>query len=480
MHVALAGINIDTILLEKIKTSLGEEAAGLTPETLSASYARISRSKKTIRSLRESAVKEVEKARRSNKKIIFEMGHASVAEHAVLNFDVSGISRYAVEFIENFRLASFTEKSQRYVLFKEEYKVPKEILNGKYEKEYRDTIHTLASIYSEIYEKLTARNIGEESAKEDSRYATSLAALTQFGMTINARSLEYMIVRLKNSSLSELKDFASGLYGSIRDTVPSLVKYIEQDPYYKEFYGSPEKDSCDKDSYPETAKTEMHSSVYPEVILSDYDNAGENKILASMLFRNGGRNFEHYISLLNKSSKEYKYSLLKPLFKEMKAYHPLPRFFELADLTFQVECSASAYAQLKRHRMTVQISQHYNPGLGYTVPPTIKSSGLEDLIAKAYEISTKLFYKIRSEAGQAAQYILTNAHRRRVLVKLDIRELYHISRLRGDKYAQWEIRKVAEKMVELARDKYPLVTLLACGKDRFTACRQELDQDRHF
>ncbi|NOY07952.1 MAG: FAD-dependent thymidylate synthase, partial [Spirochaetes bacterium] len=192
MHIALAGINIDTILLEKIKTSLGEEAAGLTPETLSASYARISRSQKTIRAIRENAVKEVEKARSSNKKIIFEMGHASVAEHAVMNFDVSGISRYAVEFIENFRLASFTEKSQRYVLFKEEYKVPKEILDGKYEKEYRSTIHTLASIYSEIYEKLNARGIGEESAKEDSRYATSLAALTQFGMTINARNLEYM------------------------------------------------------------------------------------------------------------------------------------------------------------------------------------------------------------------------------------------------------------------------------------------------
>ncbi|NOY08630.1 MAG: FAD-dependent thymidylate synthase, partial [Spirochaetes bacterium] len=226
---------------------------------------------------------------------------------------------------------------------------------------------------------------------------------------------------------------------------------------------------------PETEKIKMHSSVYPEVILSDYDEEGENKILASMLFLSGGGSLEHYISLLNKSSDEYKYSLLKPLFKEMKAYHPLPRFFEFADLTFQVECSASAYAQLKRHRMTVQISQHYNPELGYTVPPVIKSSGLEDLIAKAYEISTKLFYKIHSEAGQAAQYILTNAHRRRILVKLDIRELYHISRLREDKYAQWEIRRVAEKMVELARDKYPLVTLLACGKDRFTVCRQKLD-----
>ena len=45
---------------------------------------------------------EVDRARRSNETIIFKMGHNSVAEHAVFNFDVIGLSRLAIEELERF------------------------------------------------------------------------------------------------------------------------------------------------------------------------------------------------------------------------------------------------------------------------------------------------------------------------------------------------------------------------------------------
>jgi len=67
----------------------------------------------------------------------------------------------------------------------------------------------------------------------------------------------------------------------------------------------------------------------------------------------------------------------------------------------------------------------------------------------------------------AAPYVLTNAHRRRVLMCLNARELYHISRLREDKHAQWDIQNVARRMREQAQAVMPLVMGLACGKDRY-------------
>ena len=470
MDIALAGINIDTILLDRMKKFLGEDAEALTPETLSASYARISRSQKTVKALRERSIKEVGKARRSNEKIIFEMGHASVAEHAVFNFDILDISRYAVEFIESFRLASFTEKSQRYVLFKEEYKMPEEIAGGRYAAKYKTTIHRLALVYTELYEKLKDKGVEEESAKEDSRYATSLATLTQLGMTINARNLEYMVVRLKNSPLTELKDFAEKLYSSVKNIVPSLVKYVHEDPYYSNYY--PPCREKEYDNRPINSKTLSYTS--PVVRLIQYDKEGEEKILASMLYENGVKDFSYYISLLKGKDSGYRYKLLKPIFTRMKVFHSMPRVFEYASLLFEVECSASAFAQLKRHRMTVQIPQNYNPDIGYTVPPTIKTAGLEQLIEEAYITSTELFHKLYAENCHAASYILTNAHRRRVLVELDLRELYHIARLREDIHAQWEIRKIAEKMVEYAKEKYPVAALMACGKDNFESAKNLL------
>ena len=96
----------------------------LTPEVLSASYARISRDPRPIGEIRVDSKEEIEKARRSNSSIIFKMGHHSVAEHAVFNLDVVNLSRYAVEELEKFRLCSYTEKSQRYISLDGDFVIP--------------------------------------------------------------------------------------------------------------------------------------------------------------------------------------------------------------------------------------------------------------------------------------------------------------------------------------------------------------------
>ena len=63
--------------------------------------------------------------------------------------------------------------------------------------------------------------------------------------------------------------------------------------------------------------------------------------------------------------------------------------------------------------------------------------------------------------------MLTNAHRRRALLRVNLRELYHISRLREDASAQWEIREVAAEMSRLAKKAMPLSGLLLGGKDAY-------------
>jgi len=103
MKVILAGYNVDSEVIDELKRN-NPPRNDVTPETLSASYARISRDPRPVNELRAVARAEVEKARRSNRKIIFKMGHHSVAEHAVFNFDIIGLSRLATEEIEKFRL----------------------------------------------------------------------------------------------------------------------------------------------------------------------------------------------------------------------------------------------------------------------------------------------------------------------------------------------------------------------------------------
>jgi hypothetical protein len=96
MRVVLAGYNIDRDVIDDLKRRASPRQ-DVTPETLSAAYARISRDPRPADELRAAARQEVERARRSNQTIIFKMGHHSVAEHAVFNFDIIGVSRLALE-----------------------------------------------------------------------------------------------------------------------------------------------------------------------------------------------------------------------------------------------------------------------------------------------------------------------------------------------------------------------------------------------
>jgi hypothetical protein len=95
---------------------------------------------------------------------------------------------------------------------------------------------------------------------------------------------------------------------------------------------------------------------------------------------------------------------------------------------------------------------------------------VKDLLGKTEEV----FDRIAAVHPLAAQYVLTNSHQRRVLATIDARELYHISRMREDAAAQWDIRDIAGKMVEQARHVMPLTLLLAGGKDAYPRVYEDL------
>jgi hypothetical protein len=73
MRVILAGFNVEKTILDEARKRFGE---AVTPEVISASYARISRDPRSIAALREEARGSVEKARRSNERIVFGLGHS--------------------------------------------------------------------------------------------------------------------------------------------------------------------------------------------------------------------------------------------------------------------------------------------------------------------------------------------------------------------------------------------------------------------
>ena len=447
----------------------------LTPETLSAAYARISRSPQSIDQLRKKACLDVEKARKSNQKIIFEMGHHSVAEHAVFNFDIMDVSRLALEEIEKFRLVSYTEKSQRYVTLEGDCVTPAEITATSLKKIFRGTIQKqnrfylktyailnkrLQEQYRELTRSVSGQKLVEGWAKEDARYILSLATSGQVGMTINARNLEHLFRRFRLSPREEVRKLAEKLYALVLPIAPSIILFPEPSAFERENFSAVDK--CFQ-SLP--AKTAATSNQEPEII--SFSENGDDLILASYLSVNQNLEFARAMATVKKTSGKQKKLMFMDFFRKIQFFNAPPREFEMADITFQAVISAANFAQLKRHRMATLLSGPYIPGLGNTVPTSVTAAGLENEFRQILDISNRAYCKIKEKSGAAADYVLTNSHCRRVLMKMNLREMYHFVRLRDDEHAQWDIRHLAHRLSEKVKILMPLTAMMLCGKSGF-------------
>ena len=478
MRVLLAGYNVDSAVLEELKRN-SPPRSDVTPETLSAAYARISRDPRPVDELRAAARAEVDRARRSNEAIIFKMGHHSVAEHAVFNFDVIGLSRLAIEELERFRLLSFTEKSQRYITLGEDFVVPEEVRRAGHETLFVRTVKAQNALYHRLYARLKPhvfkkykawaaepRNgaVLDGWAKEDARYIVSLATEGQLGLTVNARNLELLIRRFAAKGLEEVRDLNARLHELAKAVAPSIILFTDPSPFDAETYADL---AAAAETWPAPARRGRKRGPAKDVVLAGHPADGDSRVLAALLHAVGRRPYAECLSRAAAAGPAARKDLVRRAFARMEFYDFPLREFEHSDLVYDLVISASCFAQLKRHRMATLTWQRYDPSLGVTVPPSVREIGAEKEFRSVVGRTNDAHAILEKDIGPAADYVLTNAHRRRALLKLNVRELYHISRLREDASAQWEIRRVAQEMSRLARKAMPLACLLLGGKDAY-------------
>ena len=470
MYIRVAGYNVDVDELGKVQEIAEAKGVVLTPETLSAAYARISKHDIDVNELRQRAVADMDKVRASNETIVFEQGHASIAEHAVFNVDVKGVSRLAIEELEAQRLASYTEKSQRYVRLGEDYVVPRE-LTGELVELFERGVHEGLAAHGAIVAALREywsdldpapedsedrklwRRRRRERIREDARYAATLSATGQLGMTLNARSVETGSRRMMASPLAEVRALATALVDEVRRVAPSLIRYTDSTAV-EEWKRAPAG----------WTPGEVDDGT-TEVRLVDPPQDGDLRVAAACLVEKRGGSYGAALGAL-RADPGRGVDLLAELRSRVGIHDPMPRGFELVHLDFDLVCSASCYAQLKRHRIATVIPGPYDPGLGITVPPHIEAAGATRLLQEFTTSAEAVFDRLAGEVGaEVAAYALTNAHRRRVLFSCHLRELVHLSRLRMDSHAQWDIRALSTEMCRQVAAVMPAAGAFLAGKD---------------
>jgi len=146
--------------------------------------------------------------------------------------------------------------------------------------------------------------------------------------------------------------------------------------------------------------------------------------------------------------------------------------FEDTTMMFSVSGVSRALThQLVRHRIASykqQSQRHVDPTKmpeWFIVPETIMSldkHAVDVNVEEYLDLMDKIaaFYGRLVKAGvpeEDARFILPNACKTNITITMNGRSLLHFFRLRLDKHAQWEIRELATKMLEVLQEKFPFI-----------------------
>jgi len=183
------------------------------PENLIAAAARLCYSEAGISQLTERM--QGDRARDLVKKLIG-MGHHSPLEHVSLTFGVEGVSRALTHQLVRHRIASYSQKSQRYVRENGfDYVIPPSIQkNPQAAAKYRQIMEEIETGYSQLAALVD---------REDARYVLPNACHTSIIITMNCRSLlNFFEHRCCNRAQWEIRILAWKMLTLVREKAPTI------------------------------------------------------------------------------------------------------------------------------------------------------------------------------------------------------------------------------------------------------------------
>ncbi|MCM1507283.1 MAG: FAD-dependent thymidylate synthase [Ruminococcus flavefaciens] len=211
------------------------------PEKLVATAGKLCYSDSDIGSLRDGLTEEKTK---SFIEMLVSVGHESVMEHISFTFGIEGISRACSHQLVRHRIASYSQKSQRYVNENGfEFVTPPAVEEvPEAEEEYIRIIEEISKSYSRIADLLTeyhkknlmqngldektALSKARKTANEDARFILPNACETKIVVTMNARSLfNFFRHRCCNRAQWEIRAVADEMLKICLEVAPDIFRH---------------------------------------------------------------------------------------------------------------------------------------------------------------------------------------------------------------------------------------------------------------
>jgi thymidylate synthase ThyX len=410
-----------------------------------------------------------EKAAKFHEKWVLNYGHSSIAEHADIKFAIHNISNVLTKVIEDNRLARFTEKSSRYVVFdRNNFYRPENIMNSEFKDEYLKLMSLLFDTYSSLLEpmmefikkRMPKSNEISDRAYDSSvkakacdsiRYLLPAATCTSMGMSINARSAAHAIKKLLSHPLDEAKKIGKKMFEEGKKICPTLLKYAD----YNKFISETNKAMF---AFAEEKLKNVPSlSLEQPVKIVNYDSDPEDKLISSILYSYCSKNFSDILAEVRKMKKIEKKEVLDEYLKRMGSHDYPLRALEHVYFTFEMSMDLGAFRDVQRHRMVTQSVQLNTCDHGYDTPKDIIDAGFKFKFDFAMVKAKEFFDKIKNIFPFEAQYVVPYAFRKQMLFTWNLRELECFIKLRSSEHGHESYRKIAQQCHEEIGKIFPLL-----------------------
>ena len=364
-------------------------------------------------------------------------GHNSTVEHIMFNLAFNDVSVIVEQFMIEFRLASFTVKSRRYVDF---YDAGFYVPSFKNEENKEKYISHITSLF-ETYKTMTDAGI----PKEDARFVLPYCFFSNFFCSLGGRELLHVLHAMlhgRGSKIPEIYALGRQLFEQVEKIAPGVLTGFEE--------RKPKKsDTLDLSFIPADKSGSPKELVE---YISGSKDAAKTVATAAML--------ESNIHSTDTIKAAVENSDTRNKIIEAVVNCSRPRALESVQFTFALNrVSLSTLTHFARHRIhSIQIPSLETVDRNDWVMPESISADKEILSAynACFENSIKLYNEL-SNAGEteALPYLILSGNTLSIVSTMNGRELMLFMKLRSCTRAQWEIQIYANKMLNILREEEP-------------------------
>lgn len=361
-------------------------------------------------------------------------GHTSTIEHIFFNIAFENVSVVVEQFMIEFRLASFTVKSRRYVDFADcGYLVPEFKCDEDKEK-YVAVMDKLFSAYSHLTEKGVP--------KEDARFVLPYCFYSNFLCSLNGREMVNVLTAMiygRGKKIKEIYNLGVSLLEQCREYAPGVFTDFE-------LRGAKYNDEPEFDI---PTDSEVVSSGEVCEILSVTPD-GEKNVARCALIEKGDYSADSIEKIV--ASDDNVRKILSALVKSSR-----PRALESYNCTVRFnEVSLSTLTHFARHRMqNICIPNLIKASrTNYVLPETVKAEKeLEDIYNDSFKAMKELYsyLKAKGYTDNELIYCVLSGNTLDIVTTMNARELMLFFRLRSCTRAQWEIQIYANDLLKKLR-----------------------------